>query len=349
MSIQEYWQTSELDAIIVTNLLNIRYLTGFSGSNALMLATRERLMLITDFRYQEQVKQELTVDADVIISQSNIEQIVADTLQDSKTIALEGNHLNANQYEKYRAMFSDKELELVDIDSLRLIKSAREIECTRQAADIANAAFAKLLSEIKIGMSEQQVAALLDYYTRSMGAEKMAFDTIVASGVHSAMPHVKPTDKPLAMGDFVTIDFGAVYAGYHSDMTRTFVMGTASTNQRTVYATVLQAQLTALSLVKSGTACSDVDKAARDIITAAGYGEFFGHATGHGTGLQIHEQPRLSALSTEVLSAGMLVTVEPGIYIPSFGGVRIEDLVAVTPMGQDVLTAKIDKQLLEIH
>ena len=349
MSIQEYLQTCELDAIIVANLLNIRYLTGFSGSNALLLATRERTIVITDFRYQEQIKQELKVDAEVIISQSNIEQTVTEVLHTSRTIALEGNYLNANQYEKYRAMFADKELKLVDIDSLRLIKSAQEIECTRQAADIANSAFAKLLSEIKIGMSEQQVAALLDYYTRSMGAEKMAFDTIVASGVHSAMPHAKPTDKPLNTGDFVTIDFGAVYAGYHSDMTRTFVMGSASANQRIVYTTVLQAQLAALSLVKPGTACIDADKAARDIITAAGYGEFFGHATGHGTGLQIHEQPRLSALSTEVLAAGMLVTVEPGIYIPDFGGVRIEDLVAVTPQGQDVLTAKIDKQLLEIH
>lgn len=349
MSIQEYLQTNDLDAIVVTNLLNIRHLTGFSGSNALLLATRARTIVITDFRYQEQIKRELKLEAEVVIAQVGLDTIISESLQDCKCIAFEGNYLTANQYDRYRALLIGKELKLVDIDSLRLLKNAQEIAATKQAADIANQAFSKLLTEIKVGMSEQQVAALLDYYTRSMGAEKMAFDTIVASGLHSAMPHAKPTSKPLNSGDLVTIDFGAVYAGYHSDMTRSFVMGCATDKQREVYNTVLQAQLAALSLVQVGVACSAVDKAARDIITTAGYGEFFGHATGHGTGLQIHEEPRLSSASQQLLQAGMLVTVEPGIYIPGFGGVRIEDLVAVTPHGQDVLTAQIDKQLLEIH
>lgn len=349
MSIQEYLHIHNLDAIIVTNLLNIRYLTGFSGSNALLLATKERIVLITDFRYQQQVAQELKIEAEVIIAQSALEALVLERLRTCKRIAFEGNYLTADQFEKYRTLFTKQELLLVDIDCLRLIKSEQEIAATRCAADIANRAFTRLLGELKIGMSEQEVAALLEYYTRSMGASKMAFDTIVASGINSAMPHAQPTAKPLNDGDFVTIDFGAVYAGYHSDMTRTFVMGRANEQQRQVYNTVLQAQLAALQLVQPGTECSAVDKAARKLITSAGYGEFFGHATGHGTGLQIHEEPRLSALSKQVLQAGMLVTVEPGIYIPEFGGVRIEDLIVVRPQGQDVLTATIDKQLLEIY
>ena len=348
MNIHKYLQTNKLDALVVNNLLNIRYLTGFSGSNAMLIFTDKRTVFVTDFRYKQQCEQELTIDAQVVITTA-VHELLTEILQDCRRVAFEGAHITAAQFESYRKLLADKELLLVDIDEFRVIKTPDEIACIRKAADIANQAFTKLLGVIKTGMSEIEVAALLEYYTRSMGADKMAFDTIVASGLNSAMPHAQPTDKLLADGDFVVIDFGAVYQGYHSDMTRTFVMGQASSQQREIYNTVLLAQFGALNLIKPGTPTSKVDAAARTIIANAGYGEFFGHATGHGVGLQIHEEPRLSAVSQQILQAGMVVTNEPGIYVPGLGGVRIEDLVVVTEQGHDVLTAPIDKKLLEIY
>ena len=350
MILQEFIQTNAFQALIVNNLDNIRYFTGFSGSNATLLVLEERLILFTDFRYQEQVQLELKVKAEVRIlgSESLLSQL-QEYLVDKQLIAIEGSYTTATQLEKYRGILPKVSFKLVDLDSFRLVKSPEELLNIKKASTIADQAFARLLKSISIGMSELEVAALLEYYMRNLGAEKLAFETIVASGENSSKPHAKPTHKSLNLGDFVTIDFGAVCNGYHSDITRTIGMGKANKRQSEIYQLVLQAQLSALESVTAGVSAARVDLKAREIITQAGYGQFFGHSTGHGVGLQIHEQPRIASTNTEmILQENMVITIEPGIYIPGFGGVRIEDLLVVRKHGKDIFTAT-EKQLLEIY
>jgi Xaa-Pro aminopeptidase len=197
-------------------------------------------------------------------------------------------------------------------------------------------------------MTEKEAAAFLEFYQRELGASGTSFSIIVASGVRSSLPHGQPTDKKLAQGDFVTFDFGAVYGGYCSDMTRTIVMGEANEQQKKIYHIVLEAQQAALSLLRPGLSCREGDRAARDIITGEGYGKFFGHGTGHSLGLAIHEEPRLSPFSEDVLAPGVVMTVEPGIYIPGWGGVRIEDVAVITETGARILTGA-PKELIELN
>lgn len=350
MILQEFLKNNSVQALIVNNLDNIRYFTGFSGSNATLLILADQVILFTDFRYQEQVRSELKIEAEIkILGSESVNSALGRYFQTISKIAVEGEHITAKQQEKYREIFPNCSWVLVDLDGFRLIKSQQEIDNIRKAAEIADKAFAQLLKSLQVGMSEIEVAALLEYYMRNLGAERLAFETIVASGENSSKPHAKPGQRLLSRGDFVTLDFGAVFQGYHSDMTRTVVMGKASKRQKELYALVLEAQKTALEKVVAGVSAAEVDFAARHLISQAGYGEFFGHSTGHGVGLQIHEEPRISSGNVGlILKENMVITIEPGIYIPGFGGVRIEDLVVVTKQGKDVLTAT-DKQLLEIY
>jgi len=236
----------------------------------------------------------------------------------------------------------------VQLDDLRSVKTPAEIERISDAAAISDAAYAKILPLVRPGVTEQALAAALEYEMRVLGSERTAFETIVASGPRSALPHGLASGRTLEMGDFVVIDFGAVLEGYHSDMTRTVCVGKASERHREVYDTVLSAQLAGLAAVRSGALCRDIDKAARDVIEAAGFGQNFGHGLGHSVGLAIHENPRLSVIAGEArLEPGMVVTVEPGIYLPGWGGVRTEDLVVVTESGCRILS-KTRKELLEL-
>jgi Xaa-Pro aminopeptidase len=237
--------------------------------------------------------------------------------------------------------------EVVDslVDKLRETKKEKEIECIKKAQQIAEEAFAHSLELIKPAVSEKDIALALDFYMLSHGAEAVSFDTIVVSGKNSSMPHGVPTDKKIENGDFVTMDFGAVYNGYHSDMTRTVAVGEPTEKQKEIYSVVLKAQKAALSVLKAGVPCSEADKAARDVIEAAGYKEFFGHGTGHGVGIEIHEAPTLSPRSKADLGEGNVVTIEPGIYIPNEFGVRIEDMALITKDGFVNLTS-CEKELI---
>ena len=236
-----------------------------------------------------------------------------------------------------RVTFSKKLEEL--ITSSREIKEAEEIECIKKAQSIAEAAFNHVLTFIKPGVTEKQIALELDFYMLSHGAEAVSFETIAVTGAKSSMPHGVPDDTIVKDGDFITMDFGAVYKGYHSDMTRTVAVCNVSDKQKKIYDIVLKAQENALSVLKSGLSCAQADKAARGIIEDAGYGDYFGHGTGHGVGVEIHEEPSLSPRSKQTLKEGDVVTVEPGIYLPSEFGVRIEDMALITKDGYENLTS----------
>ena len=233
------------------------------------------------------------------------------------------------------------------LSSFRKIKSPEELDRMERAERIGDEAFSYILNELKPGVTELQIAAKLEYFMRSHGAEGTSFDTIVASGYHSAMPHAVPTEKPLENGDFVTMDFGCRYQGYCSDMTRTVVIGKADPRQKEIYQIVLEAQQAALEGLRPGMTGTEGDRLARDVIEKAGYGEYFGHGLGHSVGLEIHEKPALSTRDETVLLPGMIETVEPGIYIPGFGGVRIEDMVVLTETGIRNLTTS-PKELIEL-
>ena len=233
------------------------------------------------------------------------------------------------------------------VDRLRRIKTPEEIGYMRRAEEIGDEAFEALLPLLKPGMTELEAAAELEYQMKKRGAEGFSFDTIMASGIHSSMPHAIPSGKKLEAGDFITMDFGCTYQGYCSDMTRTVVMGKADEKQKEMYGIVLRAQRAALELIRAGLPGSRVDREAREIIEKAGYGDCFGHGLGHSVGLYIHEEPRLSPSDDTILEPGMIETVEPGIYVPGFGGVRIEDMVAVTEDGCENLT-RSPKELLEL-
>ncbi len=315
---------TEGEAFFVTSSENVFYLSGFSGEGMLLLSP-DRAVLITDFRYIEdaQKRAEGFMVADIA---RGIRDIVPSEI---RTLYIEEENMTLAQLRKYGEVMPG--VRFADgggdkIAALRLIKEAEEIE---KAADIATAAFERVLSLMKPGVTERELALEFEYRVKKAGGGGVSFDTIVASGPNSSMPHAGVTDRVLTPGDFVTMDFGCVYDGYCSDMTRTVAVGSVSDKQRKVYETVLAAQLAALEAVRAGAACADVDAVARGIIADAGYGDAFGHALGHGVGVQIHEEPRLSARSQQVLSDNMVVTVEPGIYLPGEFGVRIEDLVVV--------------------
>ena len=318
---------TEREAFFVTSSENVFYLSGFSGEGMLLLSL-DRAVLITDFRYIEdaQKRAEGFMVADIA---RGIRDIVPSEI---RTLYIEEENMTLAQLRKYGEVMPG--VRFADgggdkIAALRLIKEAEEIEKITKAADIATKAFSEVLSLMKPGVTERELALEFEYRVKKAGGGGVSFDTIVASGPNSSMPHAGVTDRVLTPGDFVTMDFGCVYDGYCSDMTRTVAVGSVSDKQRKVYETVLAAQLAALEAVRAGAACADVDAVARAIIADAGYGDAFGHALGHGVGVQIHEEPRLSARSQQVLSDNMVVTVEPGIYLPGDFGVRIEDLVVV--------------------
>jgi Xaa-Pro aminopeptidase len=334
----------KLDALLVTHLPNIRYLTGFTGSAGVLVLLAGRLTFFTDGRYTSQARDEVR-GARVVIAKGPALTAAADHLKRSSRAALrvgiEAEHMPVSIRSTLSKLLP-KSVRLVEtvglIQQLRTIKEPDEIERIRRAVNVGAALLPTAISAIKPGLPETAVAAELEYAARNAGAEAMSFDTIVASGARSALPHGKASASPIARKGFVVLDYGVILAGYCSDMTRTVHVGHATREARRMYDAVLKAQLAAIAAVRAGVSVADVDRAARSVLENSGLGKFFTHSTGHGVGLEIHEPPRIANGGNDVLQSGMVITVEPGVYIPERGGVRIEDMVVVTEGGCEVLT-----------
>jgi Xaa-Pro aminopeptidase len=338
----------ELDRLLVSNIFNVRYLSGFSGSTGWLLVGREGATLITDFRYKEQAEGEVYRGIEIRIDSRDALAVVCEMAGGLKgKLGFEARSLAYAAYEKLRAAARDLVGTDGLVESLRKTKDESEIASIRRAVEIADAVFADIIKEIRAGMTEVDIAARIDFILRKKSSKVPAFKTIVASGEHSSLPHAEPTMRVIRDGDVVKMDFGAIWDGYCSDIARTVVVGKASDKIREVYGIVLEAQKEAIAGIRAGIKCSDADGSARQAIEAKGYGEGFGHSLGHGIGLEVHEGPRLSQKSEETLESAMTVTVEPGIYIPGWGGVRIEDIVVVRDDGCEVLTAAA-KALVEL-
>ncbi len=378
--LQDIIVDKSLDGVILTDGYNIDYLSGYKGHTGMLLILGQDRYILTDSRYTEQAASEardyVIIDIGLDGYSKTVKRLVYEKYSvvhgEEKSIkelniGFEDKSISYSQYRALTDVFSidcnesdsktksdvvsndDKKTQIIkvnlvhlaeSINELRMIKSAEEIGLIAKAESIGDEAFNHIINFVEVGMTEKQVALELEVVMKSLGADGLSFDTIVASGKNSSMPHAVPTDKVIEEGDFVTMDFGCIYKGYCSDMTRTVYMGDELTEkQLEVYTTVLNAQKEALKAIKPGVVCSDVDKIARDYIADAGYGEYFGHGLGHGVGLYIHEEPRFSRTCDVVLEPGMVLSVEPGIYLPGEFGVRIEDLIVVTEDGYENLTA----------
>lgn len=329
-----------IGAFLVTQRENVRYLTGFTGSSGSVIVGAGRPVLITDFRYQVQSQRETTGLAIHIQTKDH------PTAVQEAAVRLKADVLWYDEagmtLDRARAL-RKKGLTLRGVKDpvaeLRKCKDRQEIRLLSKAIGRAEEAFRQLRRHVRPGATERELGLRLEWLMREQGARRVAFDLIVASGRNGAMPHASVTGRRLRSGDLVTFDFGAEADGYFCDLTRTICVGKPSAQQQKVHALVLRAQQAAIGKVAPGVACRDVDRAARDVISTAGHGKHFGHATGHGIGLMVHEGPALSSRSPDRLEAGMVVTVEPGVYIPGWGGVRIEDMVLVTEKGARVLTS----------
>ena len=338
----------ELDALLVTDLTNLRWLTGFTGSNGLALVGPDVRRFVTDFRYLSQADDEVPAEWSHEIATDLFERAVKDL---PARVGFDDQQLTVKQFARLRELVGES-AELVEaggiLEDLRIVKDADEIEKIRAAAQLADEALTEILADGIVGRTERDVAVALEFAMRRRGASGAAFPSIVAAGPHGALPHASPRDVEIPAGTLVTIDWGAVLDGYASDCTRTFATGELDPRDQAVYEVVLQAQLEALSAVRPGPLGKEVDAIARSIIDGAGHAEHFGHGLGHGVGLEVHEGPRLSKQGDTALAAGHVVTVEPGVYIPGQVGVRIEDLVAVTEDGHDVLSS-LPKDLRVVH
>ena len=336
-----------IDGFLVTNPHSRRYMTGFTGTAGTAVISRDDAVFITDFRYTEQAEEQ--VSGFRIVKQSGLmKNAVAEQVKalGIRKIGFEQDTLPYAEYDQYSKATEAEWVPVSDvIEKLRMIKTDDEIRTIRRAAEIADEAFSHILTFIKPGVTELEVSNELEFFMRRLGASESSFDTIVASGKRSALPHGVATGKTIENGDMVTLDFGALYDGYVSDITRTVAVGEPTEELKKIYHLVLEAQMRACSALKPGMTGKEADAVARDYIKDHGYGEAFGHSTGHGIGLEVHEGPGLSFRSDTVLKPGMVVTVEPGIYVPGLGGVRIEDDVLITEDGCELLTSS-PKQLI---
>ncbi len=345
---------SGIEALLVTHLPNVRYLCGFTGTAAaLLFCAGERTpkaYFYTDGRYTQQASAEVR-NARIIISKKAIMAEACERAEKAKvkTLGFEADHLSYVAYRQLCQIFRGKaKLRPVAgaIEQLRSVKDADEVEQIRAAVLLGSSLFQSALSTIKPGVPENTIAGELELQARRAGAEKMSFDTIVASGLRSALPHGRASSQPVSDG-FIILDYGVILAGYCSDMTRTVYMGHASRTHRRMYEAVKEAQLASIDAVRPGMEVGEVDRAGRLVLKKAGYDAYFTHSTGHGVGIEIHEAPRVARAQTQKLLPGMIITIEPGIYIPEEGGVRIEDMVLVTASGHEVLTPTA-KDLIEL-
>lgn len=333
-------KSSELDALIVSNPYNRRYLSGFDGSAGLLVIGAEEAMLLTDFRYLDQAKAQ-TAECTVHLWQDDLYRFLAAILEEAgwKRVGFEAKHVSYAACEEMKEKLA---AELVPIEESaerqRMVKNAAELAILRRGAIILDQAFEYICSIIEPGACEKEIARELEIYLLRQGSEERSFRFIVASGVRGAMPHGIASEKIVQKGDLVTLDFGAYFEAYATDMTRTVVCGEPDERQLEIYDIVKKAQQEAFMALRPGKLGQEVDGIARKIIAEAGYGDYYGHGLGHGVGLETHEQPVLNHRSKTVLQPGMVVTLEPGIYIPGWGGVRIEDMVLVTTGEAERLT-----------
>ena len=348
-SITDVLESKGIDGILVSDNKNIKYLSGFSGSSGCLLITGRGKIFCTDFRYEEQAKDEVK-GFDIIIRK---EEGFRTIIEKAKSIGIRTLGFETTMSYAFYKQLLRKGLKIKSVNNLvedmRKIKDHLELKLINKAIDRAQEAFIEVKPYIRIGSSEKQLAVMLEDSLKKKGCSALPFDIIVAAGRNSSMPHARPTENKIKAGDFVVIDWGGEAGGYFSDMTRTFLIdGRAISQKKEIYETVLKANREAIDSVAEGKRAKIIDKTARDVIRKAGYGDFFGHGTGHGVGLDIHELPRISRIGTESIKKGMVFTIEPGIYVPGLGGVRIEDMVLSEKRGCRVLTS-LPRELGIIH
>ncbi len=339
----------DLDGMLISNITSVRYISGFTGSSAVCLILPEKQYFISDGRYDIQSKKEVFGFERIIESLSHLELMSVkkqNLIPKGMTIGFEGDNVSVSRYNEIKSVFPEVAWESTSmvLEKLQAVKDDSEIEAIREAVHITDSIYAEAVHRIKAGVTEKQIANfLVSRYRESADGE--AYSPIVAGGPNSALPHAVPSDRPFESGDFIVIDAAAKVSGYHADMTRTPVLEEATDKHYEIYEIVNGAQQAGLDAAKPGVSCKDMDSATRDWISERGYGKYYNHSTGHGIGLEIHTQPRLSQLSQQVLEEGNLVTVEPGIYLPGWGGVRIEDDILITKTGCEILN-KTTKELL---
>lgn len=349
----ERLKTENLDGILLIKDSNIRYISGFTGSDSYLIVGVRGNAFITDSRYTEQAEAECA--GFEIVRWRSPAPGLQETIQsvcnrlEIKRLGFEKERVTYDLYEKLSKGLDGVELAATTglVEGIRYVKDQSEVECIRKAAHIADEAFNEILEYIRPGVSEKDVERELQYAIKKKGADDIGFPIIVASGKRSSLPHAIPSDKLIENGNFVTLDFGAMYKGYRSDMTRTIVVGQVDEKQKEIYGIVKAAQEAGEDAIKAGVSGKAPDDAARGYITDAGYGANFGHGLGHGVGLDIHEEPFMSPSCERILAEGNVITVEPGIYLPNWGGVRIEDTVLVMADGIEILT-KSPKELIVV-
>lgn len=349
-SLQEKIVAQNLDALLVTNLVNVRYLSGFSGTAATCVVTPDDFFFLTDFRYITQAKEE--VRGATLRESREFFKTVGALFSDEnlRKVGFEADHVSAAKAAKMSTKFEGATLVSTSgmVEGLRLLKDEAEIEAIEKLLIILAAVYPKVIEMIAPGKVEKDIAIEAEYLLKKGGSDGAAFDFIVASGVRSAMPHGVASEKVIEKGELVTLDWGCKGFGYHTDNTRTVAMGDIDDELKNVYDIVLEANRAAIDFVRPGVTVKQLDVVARDLIAKAGYADAFGHGTGHGVGLEIHEKPSVSWREETMVEVGMVFTIEPGVYLPGKGGVRIEDMVAVTESGCKTLTKAIPKEFLSL-
>lgn len=345
--IKEYLTELNLDAFYVTHIPNIRYLSGFSGSSAYLIITKNKNYFFTDFRYKEQSKEQIK-DCEIIVNFSPPEEIKnVFAAEGFKNVGFESTHLTVFQLDTLKESYPGVNFTAVPerIEKLTMIKTTDEISKIKKACEITDKVFSKLLEIIKPGMKEKDVSAEISYWHKMYGAEKDSFDPIVASGWRGALPHGMASDKIIESGEMVTLDFGCIYDGFCSDMTRTISVGKPNDEMKKIYDVVLESQVRAVNAAKEGINTKELDTISRDYIYSHGYEGKFGHGLGHGLGIEVHEMPSVSQRMDITIPANVVVTIEPGIYVEGLGGVRIEDNIVLKAGGCDVLNSS-SKELI---
>ena len=348
--LMEKYQDLGVDAVLLSSEYNRRYISGFTGSSAYLYISRGRQILLTDFRYITQATAQCP-DFQVVDYRKagGLTEVLTEYLKDDGVgaIGFEGNQMTVAEFRVLEENLKNVEWKTIAtaVEELRMIKTPEEMVLLRKASKIGDDAFTHMLNFIKPGMTEKEIALELEFTMRRLGADGLSFDSIIASGLNGALPHARPSEKKLQKGELLTMDFGCIYQGYCSDMTRTIAIGEVSDKLKEIYEVVLKAHLEALAALRPGVTGKEMDAVARDIITAAGYGDYFGHSLGHSVGLEVHEAPMLSFREDRILEVNMLETIEPGIYIEGIGGVRIEDLAVLTETGAESLVTS-EKKLI---
>lgn len=348
--LREVMSAQKLEALFVSNVTNVRYLCGFTGSNGMLLITQQAAQFVTDGRYRTQSADQ--VQGAEIVVYDNPPDLgpalrKAASVLGAKSIGFEAGSVTVAKREEMQESFDGSNLVPTKqiVEGLRAIKDAEEIDLMRTAAQMADDGFSHILDYVQQGMTERQVALELEFYMRLGGAEDVSFSPIVAAAERCALPHASPTEKVIEKGAFLLLDLGCKYKGYCSDLTRTIVMGDPDDRQRSVYEVILASNEAGIKATGPGKEAKEVDRAARDVVAEAGYLEAFSHGLGHGVGLEVHEAPTLRSTSEDLLKPGHVVTIEPGAYFPDWGGVRIEDLAVITDSGTEVLS-KASKELI---